>query len=177
MATARSPWGCRVGGGWVLVGGGEAAGGMSEFTPGSVAAVSINSGPVALGDRTLPSSNAPPPAAAMSTTTSAAINHCASTRSPVAACRWPGVGVPLSMGDGRGPGRGQLRSCRGRGRRGGQDQNGCPGEWVPARRAASWSPRELRAPTPPRSPTAGRGSGHPRRDDIVHRCGNAVFYL
>ena len=69
-----SPWGCRVGGGWVLVGGDVAAGGMNEFAPGSVAPVSTNS-VVSLGDRTLRSSSTPPPAAAMSTTTSNAINH------------------------------------------------------------------------------------------------------
>src|ERR1700736_2539475 len=68
-----SPWGCRVGGGWVLVGGGEAAGGMNEFTPGSVAAVSTNSVP--LGDRTLRSSTTPTPAAATSSTTSTTSNH------------------------------------------------------------------------------------------------------
>src|ERR1700730_301169 len=89
-----SPWGCRVGGGWVLVGGGEAAGGMNEFTPGSVAPVSTNSVP--LGDRTLRSSNTPAPAAAMSSTTSTAINHVrldpvAGGGVSVARCGAPGV--------------------------------------------------------------------------------------
>ena len=75
MTTVPSPCGCRVGGGWLLVGGGEAAGGMNEFTPGSVAVVSTSSAALGLEDTTFRSSNTPAPAAAMSRTTSNAINH------------------------------------------------------------------------------------------------------
>jgi hypothetical protein len=45
--------GCGVGGGWVLVGGGVAAGGMNVLAPGSVAPVSTNSVLLVAGDRTL----------------------------------------------------------------------------------------------------------------------------
>jgi hypothetical protein len=61
--------------GTVLVGGGEAAGGMNEFAPGSVAPVSTNSAALALGDSTLRKSSAPTPPAATSTITRTAINH------------------------------------------------------------------------------------------------------
>ena len=81
--------------GWVPVGGGGAAGGMNALAPGSVVAVSTNSGPVALGDRTLRSSTTPPPAAATSSTTSTAINRLrfdpVAGGTSVARCRCPTV--------------------------------------------------------------------------------------